>query len=126
VNLSTGDYVLGAFVWVHNNAEAFYSVSDANKTKVVNIPLATTDQSSEWKYSEGYFQIIDSGHYTFELFNATFSSVRSSARLSQRRYEDEYLYPYQSFLWAGVFSLVVGAPLVVVELASRLTPKPQN
>jgi hypothetical protein len=120
VNLSTGDYVLGTFVWVHNNAEAFYSVSDANRTQVVSTPLATTDQSSEWKYSEGYFQIIDSGDYTFELFNATFSSVRSFARLSQRRYVDEYLYPYRSFLWVGVFSLVVGVPLVVVGLASPL------
>jgi len=126
VNLSGGDYMLGAFVWVHNYAEAFYSISDANETQVVNICLATTDQSSEWKYSEGYFQIVDSGYYTFELVNATFSSVRSFARLSQRRYVDEYLYRYLSFLWAGVFSLVVGVPLVVVGLASRLTSKPQN
>ena len=126
LNLSTGTYRLGVFVWVHNYAEAFYSISDANRTQVVTLGLATTDQSSEWKYSEGYFQIIDSGDYTFELFNATFSSVRSFARLSQRRYVDEYLYPYRSFLWVGVFSLVVGVSLVVVGLASRLTPKPQN
>lgn len=124
LNLSVGYYYLGVSVWVHNSAEAFYSISDANRTQIVTLNLANTDQSSEWKYSEMYFQIIDSGYYNFELFNATFSSVRSFARLHQRRYVDEYLYPYRSFLWAGVFSLVVGVPLVVVGLASRLTSKP--
>jgi hypothetical protein len=40
--------------------------------------------------------------------------------LYQRRYVDESLHPYRGFLWVGVFSLVVGAPLVVVGLASPL------
>ena len=60
LNLSLGDYYLGVFVWVHNYAEAFYKISDASGTQVVNIRLATTDQSSEWKYHEVYFQLIDS------------------------------------------------------------------
>jgi hypothetical protein len=125
-NLSGGDYYLGVFVWVHNNAEAFYSISDANRAQIITLSLESTNQPSEWRYSEMYFRIIDSGYYTFELFNATFSNSRSIAKLFQRRYVDELLYPYQSFLWAGVFSLVVGVPLVVVGLASRLTPKLQN
>jgi hypothetical protein len=125
VNLSTGDYYLGVSVWVHNSAEGFYSVSDANRTQVVTLGLATTDQSSEWKYSEIGFHLIDSGYYTFELFNATFSNIRSTAKLFQRRYVDELLYPYRGFLWTGIFSLVIGVPLAVVGLASSLTPKPK-
>jgi len=126
VNLSTGDYYLGVSVWVHNYAEGFYSVLDANRTQMVTLRLANTDQSSEWKYSEMSFQIIDSGYYTFELYNATSSSSRSTAKLYQRRYIDEYVYPYRSFLWAGVFSLIAGVSIAVVGLASRLTPKLQN
>jgi hypothetical protein len=126
VNLSSGDYYLEVFVWVHNYAEGFYSVSDANKTQVVTLHLASTDQSSEWKYSAMGFQIIDSGYYTFELFNATFSSSRSTAKLFLRRYMDERLYPYRNLLWAGVFCVVLGVPLAVVGIASRLTPKLQN
>lgn len=123
LNLSVGDYMLGVSMWIHNNAEAFYSISDAKKVQVVNLRLPSTDQSSEWIYYEGSFQVVDSGLYTFELFNATFSRVRSIAILFQRRYVDEYLYPYRSFLLTGVFSLVVGVPLVVVGLVSLLTPK---
>jgi len=123
LNLSSGDYTLGVSVWVHNYAEAFYSISDVNGNQVIIFRLTNTDQSSEWTYSEGYFQISDSGYYTFELFNATISSVRSTAKLLQRRYIDECLYPYRSFLWVGVFSLVIGVPLVVIGLASPLTPK---
>ncbi len=108
LNLSGGVYKLGVFVWVHNYAEAFYSISDVNENQIVLVRLANTDQSSEWKYSEGYFRIVDSGCYTFELFNATFSSVRSFVELYQRRYLDECLYPYRSFFWVGAFSLVVG------------------
>jgi hypothetical protein len=126
LNLSSGLYMLGVSVWVHNYAEGFYSVLDANRTQVIILRLANTDQSSEWKYNEGYFEVIDSGYYTFELFNATFSSVRSTAQLFQRRYIDEYVYPYRSFLWAGVFSLIAGVSIAVVGLASRLTPKLQN
>jgi len=120
LNLSYGTYKLGVFVWVHNYAEAFYSISDANRTIVVTLPLETTDQLSEWKYSEVQFQLSDSEYYTFELVNATFSRVRSFAKLFQKRYVDERLYPYRSFLWAGVFSLVVGVPLAVVSLASPI------
>jgi hypothetical protein len=126
VNLSIGDYYLGVSVWVHNYAEGFYSISDVNGSQVVIVLLANTDQSSEWKYSEMSFQIIDSGYYTFELYNATSSSSRSIAKLYQRRYIDEYVYPYRSFLWAGVFSLIAGVSIAVVGLASRLTPKLQN
>jgi hypothetical protein len=126
LNLSSGLYMLGVSVWVHNYAEGFYSVLDANRTQVIILRLANTDQSSEWKYNEEYFEVIDSGYYTFELFNATFSSVRSTAQLFQRRYIDEYVYPYRSFLWAGVFSLIAGVSIAVVGLASRLTPKLQN
>jgi len=124
MNLSIGTYKLDVLVWVHNYAEGFYSISDANKTQIVNLRLPNTDQSSEWIYYEGGFQVTDSGFYTFELFNATFSNVRSSAKLFQSKYIDEWLYPYRSFLWAEVFSLVVGVPLVVVGLASRLNSKP--
>lgn len=124
LNLSDGEYVLGVSLWVHNYAEGFYSISDANGTDVVTLSLDNTDQPSEWKYCERYFQVIDSGYYTFKLFNATFSNVRSAMKLLQRRYVDELLYPYRSFLWAGVFSLVIGTPLVVVGLASRSTSKP--
>lgn len=126
LNLSSGRYMLGVFVWVHNYAEGFYSISDVNGSQVVIVRLANTDQSSEWKYNEGYFQVIDSGYYTFELVNATFSSVRSTAQLFQRIYVDKFLYPYRSFLWAGVFSLIAGVSIAVVGLASRLTPKLQN
>ena len=126
VNLSTGDYYLGVSVWVHNYAEGFYSVLDANRTQVIILRLANIDQSSEWKYSEMSFQIIDSGYYTFELYNATSSSSRSTAKLYQRRYIDEYVYPYRSFLWAGVFSLIAGVSIAIVGLVSRLTPKLQN
>jgi len=125
-NLPVGTYKLEVLVWVHNYAEGFYSITDANKTQIVNLRLPNTDQSSEWIYYEGGFQVVDSGFYTFEMFNATFSNVRSSAKLFQSKYIDEWLYPYRSFLWAGVFSLVVGVPLVVVGLANQLTPKPQN
>jgi len=124
LNLSIGDYYLEVFVWVHNYAEAFYSVSDANRNQIIVLRLANTDQSSEWKYSAMGLQIVDSGCYTFELYNATFSNSRSTAKLFQRRYVDELLYPYRSFLLAGVFSLVIGVPLVVVGLAGRLASKP--
>lgn len=123
-NLSSGVYMLRVLVWVHNYAEAFYSISDTNGSQLVILRLANTDQSSEWRYSDGYFQIVDSGCYTFELFNATFSSVHSTAQLFQRRNVNECLYPYRSFLWVGAFSPVVGVPLVVVGLASSLTSKP--
>ena len=126
LNLSTGWYMLGVSVWVHNYAESFYLISDAIGTQVVILRLPNTDQSNEWIYNEGYFQIIDSGYYTFELFNATFSNVRSSARLLQRKYLDECLYPYRSFLLVGVFSLVVGAPLLVIGLVNPVTSKPEN
>jgi len=126
LNLSSGVYMLGVSVWVHNYAEAFYSVTDASGNQMVILRLANTAQSSEWKYNEEYFQIIDSGHYTFELFNATVSNVRSTAKLLQRKYVDERFYPYQSFLWVGVFSLVVGVPLLVVGLASPFARKPKT
>jgi hypothetical protein len=124
LNLSSGRYMLGVSVWVHNYAEGFYSISDVNGSQVVIVRLANTDQSSEWKYNEGYFEVIDSGYYTFELVNATFSSVRSTAQLFQRIYVDKFLYPYRSFFWVGVFFLVVGVPLVVVGSATSLTSKP--
>jgi hypothetical protein len=124
LNLSSGRYMLGVSVWVHNYAEGFYSISDVNGNQVVIVHLANTDQSSEWKYNEGYFQVIDSGYYTFELVNATFSSVRSTAQLSQRIYVDKFLYPYRSLFWVGVFFLVVGVPLVVVGSVTSLTSKP--
>lgn len=123
LNLSSGVYMLGVSVWVHNYAEAFYSVSDTNGSQLVILRLPNTDQSSEWKYSDVYFQTVHSGCHIFELSNATFSSVRSTAKLFQKVYVDEFLYPYQNFLWIGVFSLVVGVPLVVVGLASSLTSK---
>lgn len=119
LNLSSGQYMLGVLVWVHNYAEAFYSISDANGNQVIILRLVNTDQSSEWKYSDRYFQITDSGDYTFKLFNATFSSVRSTAKLFQRTYLDECLYLYRNLLWVGVFSLVAGVPLVVVGVASH-------
>jgi hypothetical protein len=124
LNLSSGRYMLGVSVWVHNYAEGYYSISDVNGSQVVIVRLANTDQSSEWKYNEGYFQVIDSGYYTFELFNATFSSVRSTAQLLQRICVDKFLYPYRSLFWVGVFFLVVGVPLVVVGSATSLTSKP--
>jgi hypothetical protein len=124
LNLSSGVHMLGVSVWVHNYAEAFYSISDVNGNHVVILRLTNTDQSSEWKYSEGYFQITDSGYYTFKLFNATFSSIRSTAKLFLEKYVDECSYPYRSFLWVGIVSLVIGVPLVVIGLASPLTPKP--
>jgi len=126
LNLSSGVYMLGVSVWVHNYAEAFYLISDAIGTHVVILRLPNTDQSSEWIYSEGTFQIIDCGYYIFELFNATVSGVRSFAYLSQRRYIDECIYPYRSLLLVGVFSLVVGVPLLVVGLVNPSTPKPEN
>jgi hypothetical protein len=126
LNLSSGRYMLGVTVWVHNYAEGFYSISDVNGSQVVIIPLPNTGQSSEWKYNEGYFELVDSGYYTFELFNATFSSVRSTAQLFQRRYVDNFLYPYQSFLWIGIFFLVVGVPLMVVGSATSLLPNPKD
>jgi len=126
LNLSSGVYMLGVSMWVHNYAEAFYSISDSNANQVAILRLPNTDQSSEWVYSEIYFQITDSGHHTFELFNATVSSVRSTAKLLQRKYVDERLYPYQSFLLVGVFSLVVGVPLLVVGLASPFARKPKT
>jgi hypothetical protein len=125
-NLSSGRYMLGVSVWVHNYAEGFYSISDINGSQVAIVRLANTDQSSEWKYNEGYFELIDSGYYTFELFNATFSSVRSTAQLLQRIYVDKFLYPYQSLFWVGVFFLVVGVPLVVVGSATSLLPNPKD
>ena len=118
--------MLGVSMWVHNYAEAFYSISDSNANQVVIIRLPNTGQSSEWIYSEVYFQITDSGHYTFELFNATVSNVRSIAKLLQRKYVDERFYPYRSFLWVGVFSLVVGVPLLVVGLARSSARKPKT
>jgi hypothetical protein len=121
-NLSAEYYYLGVSVWVHNYAEGFYSVLDANRTQVIILHLANTDQSSEWKYSETSFQITDSGYYTFELYNATSSSFHSTAKLYQRKYVDEYVYPYRSFLWAGVFSLIAGVSIAVVGFASQLTP----
>jgi hypothetical protein len=126
VNLSSGGCVLGVSVWVHNYAEGFYSISDANGNQVVIVHLANTDQSSEWKYNEGYFEIIDSGYYTFKLVNATFSSARSTVRLSQPIYVDEFLYPYRSLFWIGVFFLVVGVPLVAVGSATSLLPNPKD
>ena len=126
VNLSTGVYYLGVSVWVHNYAEGFYSISDVNGSQVAIVRLANTDQSSEWKYNDGYFEVIDSGYYTFELFNATFSGVRSTVRLLQRIYVDQFLYPYQSFFWIGVFFLVVGVPLVVIGSATSLLPNPKD
>lgn len=126
LNLSSGVYMLGVSMWVHNYAEAFYSISDSNANQVVIIRLPNTGQSSEWIYSEVYFQITDSGHYTFELFNATVSNVRSIAKLLQRKYVDERFYPYRSFLWVGVFSLVVGVPLLVVGLARSSARKPKT
>lgn len=124
LNLSSGDYSLGVSVWVHNHAEGFYSISDVDGNQVVIIRLANTDKSSEWKYCDGYFHLVDSEVYTFELFNATFSSVRSTVHLFQRRNLDECLHPYRNFFWVGVFSLVVGVPLVVVGLASSVSAKP--
>lgn len=126
LNLSSGWYMLGVSVWVHNYAEGFYSISNVNGSQVVIVRLANTDQSSEWKYNEGYFQLIDSGYYTFELVNATFSSIRSTVQLSQRIYVDQFLYPYQSFFWIGVFFLVVGVPFVVVGSATSLLPNPKE
>jgi len=126
VNLSTGEYYLGVSVWVHNYAEGFYSISDVNGSQVVIVRLANTDQSSEWKYNDGYIEVIDSGYYTFELVNATFSSVRSTVQLFQRIDVDKFLYPYQSFFWMGVFFLVVGVPLVVVGSATSLLPNPKD
>ena len=126
VNLSSGGYVLGVFVWVHNYAESFYSISDVNGSQVVIVHLANTDQPSEWKYSEGYFELVDSGYYTFKLVNATFSSTRSTVGLSQPIYVDEFLYPYRSLFWIGVFFLVVGVPLVVVGSATSLLPNPKD
>jgi len=124
LKLSSGVHMLGVSVWVHNYAEAFYSISDVNGSQVVILRLPNTDQSSEWKYSEGYFQVTDSEYYTFKLFNATFSSTRSNAKLFLEKYVDEYSYPYRSFLWVGIVSLVIGVPLIVVGLASPLTSKP--
>jgi len=126
LNLSSGGYMLGVSVWIHNYAEGFYSISDVNGSQVVIVPLANTDQSSEWKYNTRYFQVLHSGYYTFELFNATFSSVRSIAQLFQRIYVDEFLYPYRSFFWIGVFFLVVGVPLVVVGTATSFLPNSKN
>jgi len=123
LDLSSGVYMLTVSVWVHNYAEAFYSVSDASENQVVILHLPITDQSSEWIYTEVYFRITDSGYHTFELSNATFSSIRSTAKLLQRSYVDERLYPYRSLLWIGAFSMVVGVPLVVSGLASSLPPK---
>ena len=126
VNLSTGVYYLGVSMWVHNYAEGFYSISDVNGSQVVIIRLGNTDQSSEWIYTEGYFEIIDSGYYTFKSVNATFSSVRSIAELFERIYVNESLYPYRSFFLIGVFSLVVGVPLVVVGSATSSLPSPKD
>jgi hypothetical protein len=126
LNLSSGRYMLGVSVWIHNYAEGFYSISDVNGSEVVIVPLANTDQSSEWKYNEVYFELIDSGYYSFKLLNATFSSVRSIAELFQRIYVNEFLYPYRSFFWIGVFSLVVGVPLVVVGTATSLLPNSKD
>ena len=117
LNISGGDYYLGVFVWVHDSAEAFYSISDASGNQIVILCLEDTDQVSEWKYSEMYFHITDSGYYTFELLNATFSNIRSNARLYQSEYVDESSFPYQSLLLVGVFSLVAGVPLAIVGLA---------
>ena len=123
LNLSSGVYMLGVSVWVHNYAEAFYLISDASENQIVILRLPNTDQLSEWLYNEGYFQIIDSGCYTFELFNATFSGIRSTAKLFQRIYSYESSYPYQSFLLVGAFSLVVGVPLLIVGLSDQFTRK---
>ena len=126
VNLSSGRYMLGVSVWIHNYAEGFYSISDVNGSEVAIVPVANTDQSSEWKYNEVYFELVDSGYYSFKLLNATFSSVRSIVELFQRIYVDESLYPYQSFFWIGVFSLVIGVSLVVVGTATSLLPNSKD
>lgn len=120
LNLSSGNYKLGVFVWIHNYAEAFYSISNANGNQEVISRLPSTDQSSEWKYGEAYFQLADSGFYTFELHNATFSSIRSAAQVFQRIYLEEYLHPYRSFLWVGVFCLVIATPLVIAGFVSLI------
>ena len=123
-NLSSNQHNLRVWLWVHNYTEAFYAVSDIDRNQIAILNLATTEQSNEWKYSDTYFQIINSGYYTFELFNATFSRNHSTLKLYQCTYVDEYLYPYQSLFWVGIFFLVIGVPLTVVGVASSLTSKP--
>jgi hypothetical protein len=126
LNLSSGEYKLVVWLWVHDYAEGHYVVSDMNKNRVAILRLVNTDQSSEWKYIENSFQIVSSGYYTFGLFNATFSKVRSTMRLFQRIHSDVHFRPYRDFYWVGSFSLVLGVPLVVVGLASLLTPLSKN
>jgi hypothetical protein len=126
VNLSVGDYYLGVLVWVHNYTDGFYAISDSNRNQIVVLNLATTDQSNELKLSDAYFQIIDLGYYTFELFNATYSSAHSTAKLYHQTYVDAYLYSYRSLFWVGVFSLVIGAPVVVVGSAAPLIQNPRR
>jgi len=123
LNLSVGHYKIEVLVWVHNYVEGFYKILDANKTQIINLRLPSTDKLNDWVYYEGGFQLVDPGTYTFELVNATFSNVRSTVRLLQQKYLDEYIYPYRGFLWAEIFSLIVGVPLVVVALAGQLTLK---
>ena len=72
LNLSSCQHNLQVWLWVHNYTEAFYTVSDIDRNQIAILNLATTEQSNEWKHSDTYFQIIDSGYYTFELFNAPF------------------------------------------------------
>ncbi len=124
LNLSTGGHNLRVWLWVHNYADAYYTVSDINGNQIVILNLATTEQFKEWKHSDAYFQIIDPGYYTFELFNATFCRNYSTAKLYRLTYMNEHFYPYQDLLWVGTFSLVTGALLVIVGLASLLTHKP--
>lgn len=126
LTLATGEYNMRVWLWVYNRTDGFYAISDINRNQIVVLNLATTEQSSEWKLSDTYFQIIDSGHYTFELFNATFSNAHSTAKLYHNTYVDDYSYPYRSLFWVGVFSLVIGAPLVAVGLANQLIPNPKN
>jgi hypothetical protein len=126
LNLSIGEYNLRVSLWVHNYTDGLYAISDINRNQIIILNLATTEQTNEWKISDVYFQIIDPGYYTFELYNATFSNAHSTVKLYYNTYVDEYLYPYRSLFWVGVFSLVIGAPLVVIGLANPLMLNSRN
>jgi hypothetical protein len=125
-NLSIGEYNLRVWLWVHNYFDGFYAILDINRNQIVILNLETTEQTNEWKLSDTYFTIIDLGYYTFELYNATYSSAHSTAKLYHHAYVDEYLYPYRSLFWVGVFSLVIGAPVVVVGLVAPLIRNPES
>jgi hypothetical protein len=126
MNLSIGEYNLRVWLWVHNYTDGFYAISDINGNQIVILSLVATEQLNEWKLNDLYFQIIDQGCYTFELFNATFSSIHSTAKLYYHTHVDAYLYPYRSLFWFGIFSLVIGTPLIVVGLVNPLIPNPKN